>query len=367
MINFLFKNYINLFFKNILYSETWEDFDIDKKALLFKSKDRLLCITSGGSYALNSCLENLSSITSLDSNEVQNYILELKIAAIKNLNYEDFWKFMTIKENRNIRLYKIMRLSLSTNARTYFDKNINIIYNGVLNNGALYFGLKLMKFYLTFFAGRKNISKLVKNSILSSQIELYKKEIEPRIWNIHSKNLSLWSMLLYGVSPDQIRLVKKEDINGIKDIYKFRMKEVFSKTLVKNNFYWYYILTGKYNKKIAPPYLRRENYLKLKENIRKINIVYSDLLRFLKSKGNLKFNKISLSDVLDWVDDKKRDEIIDKINNIRRNDIKVILRTKSRKYFYSEFSLFKMKEGIKYLSKIEKTASYTSVQVFQKL
>ncbi len=323
----------------------------------------MLGITSGGSFALNSCLEKTNTITSLDLNHIQNYILELKISAIDNLSYEEFWTFMTNKDTLNIELYKTIRRGLSKNTKEYFDKNIRIIKNGVLNNGVLHFGLNLMRHYLIFFAGKDKIKSLVNSKNLSEQMELYKYQIEPKIWNFHSNNLSLWSMFLYGVSPKQIRLIRREKIKTIRDIYKKRMEEIFSNDLIRNNFYWYFILTGEYDRKIAPPYLRQENYLTLKKNVKKIKIVYSDILSFIRS-SNKKFKKINLSDVPDWLDDKDRQYLFNEISKISDKNTTLILRTKSKKLLNKEFKEFILKKMPNDLSKIEKSASYNLVQVF---
>ena len=193
MIDLVFKNYVDYLFNGLLYSETWEDFDIEKKAFLFSDKDKVLCITSGGSFALNFCLEKVGYITSVDLNPIQNYILELKISAIKHLSYEDFWDFMTKKDARNRGIYGKIRQDLSKDARNYFDKNASMINKGILNNGALYFGLKMMRRYLNYFAGKENIKRIIEDDSLSHQVQLYKKKLNQEY------GMFILTPFLYGV------------------------------------------------------------------------------------------------------------------------------------------------------------------------
>lgn len=97
----------------IRYSKVWEDHRTLSSALEVTKDDIIISITryiyiivvlckygrqlnyaflarSAGDNTLNLLLENPKKIVAVDLSPAQNAILELKIAAIKNLTYEDY-------------------------------------------------------------------------------------------------------------------------------------------------------------------------------------------------------------------------------------------------------------------------------------
>ena len=78
----------------INYSQCWEDPVILNEALAINSQDTVLSITSGGDNTLALLLQHPQRIISIDFNKTQNYLLELKIAAIQALNHEELLEFL---------------------------------------------------------------------------------------------------------------------------------------------------------------------------------------------------------------------------------------------------------------------------------
>jgi len=72
------------------YYSCWEDIQVIQDALEINTNDIILSITSAGCNIFNFLLYNPKKILSIDFNPYQNYLLELKIEAIKKLDYEEF-------------------------------------------------------------------------------------------------------------------------------------------------------------------------------------------------------------------------------------------------------------------------------------
>src|SRR3989344_294595 len=83
----------------INYSQCWEDPNLLNKALAINSSDAVLSITSGGDNTLFLLSLNPQKIVYIDSNPAQNYLLELKSVAAKNLEYDKFLEFVGVKES----------------------------------------------------------------------------------------------------------------------------------------------------------------------------------------------------------------------------------------------------------------------------
>jgi S-adenosylmethionine-diacylglycerol 3-amino-3-carboxypropyl transferase len=76
---------------NLVYNTCWEDPRLDRVALELKPTDRVLVITSAGCNALDYALAGAGKVHAVDMNPRQNALLELKRAAIKRLDYGDFF------------------------------------------------------------------------------------------------------------------------------------------------------------------------------------------------------------------------------------------------------------------------------------
>jgi len=110
IVSYLFFNYFNSDndyinkisnFKTFIYSIAWEDFKIDSKYFDICETDNVLMITTGGCNILNTLLLNPNNIISCDLSPAQNAILDLKMSAIINLNYNDFWQLFGLGKHDN--------------------------------------------------------------------------------------------------------------------------------------------------------------------------------------------------------------------------------------------------------------------------
>ncbi len=111
---------------NLVYNTCWEDPRLDKQVLNLGPQDNLLVITSAGCNALSYALTGLNHVYAVDMNPRQNALLELKMAAIKNLDYATF--FQMFGNGRLIGVKGIygakLRDALSPWTKRYWDKRI---------------------------------------------------------------------------------------------------------------------------------------------------------------------------------------------------------------------------------------------------
>ncbi|MDX1973722.1 MAG: DUF3419 family protein, partial [Candidatus Sumerlaeia bacterium] len=77
---------------NLVYNCCWEDPRLDRVALEITPQDTILVITSAGCNALDYALLGPAKVNAVDMNRRQNALLDLKIAAIKELEFDDFFR-----------------------------------------------------------------------------------------------------------------------------------------------------------------------------------------------------------------------------------------------------------------------------------
>src|SRR5437762_4108562 len=101
----------------LVFTHNWEDPESDHAALKIKGNDTVMAITSGGCNVLGFLLFDPAMIYSIDINPTQSWLLELKIAAIKSLGFEEFISFAGLEKNSSrLRLYEKMKHLLSSQA-----------------------------------------------------------------------------------------------------------------------------------------------------------------------------------------------------------------------------------------------------------
>ena len=85
----------------LLFTLNWEDPRLDQKALQIQAGDSVFGITSGCCNILEFLLFDPSVIYAVDINPTQSYSMELKIEAIRELNYKEFIQFLGVEQAAN--------------------------------------------------------------------------------------------------------------------------------------------------------------------------------------------------------------------------------------------------------------------------
>src|SRR5262245_20162604 len=117
------------FFKHVLsnqliYNQCWEDCALDQSALKIGPRDRVVTITSAGCNSLNYLLFDPARVDAVDLNPHQTALLELKLAAIRKLQYHDFFAmFGTGRVAKHREKYaQSLRPLLSSRSRKIWDR-----------------------------------------------------------------------------------------------------------------------------------------------------------------------------------------------------------------------------------------------------
>src|ERR1700741_5108641 len=113
--------------RNLVYNQCWEDPAVDNAVLGISREDRIVMITSAGCNALDYLIHDPAGIHCVDVNPNQNALLELKVAAIQALPYEQFFEMFGnghIRGHR--RIYEAqLRPRLTESAQRIWDARIH--------------------------------------------------------------------------------------------------------------------------------------------------------------------------------------------------------------------------------------------------
>jgi len=298
-----------LYSRSLVYNTCWEDPAVDRQALQLRQDDTLLAITSAGCNVLDYALAGAERIEAVDANPRQTALLELKLAGIRGLEYEDFFAlFGRGYHARAKTLYRdALRPQLSEFARAFWDKKIGWFTSPV---GSFYYhGLSgvVARSFRGYLRVRPALAGAV-HALLeiqdpAEQRSLYDERIRPLMWS-RGMNWALsqqLTMSLLGVPYPQRREVQAQHDGGVAGFIRESIEYVFCELPARTNYFWSVYVRGHYTAECCPEYLKPENFLALRngraDSIHPHSCTITEFLR----DNDRPISKFVLLDHMDWM------------------------------------------------------------------
>ena len=294
------------------YSTCNEDSLTEIKALNIKETDEIICVTGSGGRVLNLLIKKPKRMIAIDLNPIQNWLLELKMAAIKNLDYGSYVKFLGLKPCRErLELFTELKNDLSQESCRFWENKKRLITNGILYQGRLERSCKYFSNILKEFMGEK-VDKILSFDNLEEQKGYYE-----TIW----KNDPNWKKIIMDHDSDELNSSQTLYYQGygFHDFIHQAIDKGFKTTLAKNNYYLCMIIDGSYERaEKLPICLEEENYITLRDNLDKIEIVTNDIGAYLKTLDTYAIDKFSISDVGGYLNDEEYRELLKNIIHVSK-------------------------------------------------
>lgn len=348
-----FRDRLDHFVFNAIYSRTlvynacWEDPAVDRQVLGVTSDDNLLVITSAGCNVLDYALLAPKRIYAVDSNPRQTALLELKLAGIRHLSFDDFFAAFGNGYHPEFRaLYtKHLRDDLSEFARGFWDKQCGWFTS---KRGSFYFhGLSglVASGVRRYFKMRPRLRLAVDEMIgardLHEQRDIYDQRIAPLLWNrmVNWTISRQFVMSLLGVPYPQRKLVEAQHSRGIAGFIRDCVEHVFRQLPLASNYFWRLYLTGRYDRECCPEYLKEEGFAALKNGlVDRVSPHTTTVTEFLKGHDE-QISRFVLLDHMDWMSSYYPDALIEEWNAICERaapGARILLRSAHAKPAYLE-------------------------------
>ncbi len=293
---------------NLVYNICWEDPRIDHQMLNLRPEDNVLVITSAGCNALDYILKGCNHVYAVDMNYRQNAVLELKKAAAKLLNYEDYWQLLGEGWHPDVdNLYKnTLRDAMPAEAQKFWDQKLYYFKNQKCPyywHGTSGYFARCINWYLRRRGCKKPIQKLLDAKTIEEQREIYHNELEKKFW---TKSLRWFlnrdtTLSLLGVPLSQ-RIQVEEQYNGkIALFMQDCLEAVLCELPVQDNYFWRVYVTGHYTKECCPEYLKEENFLKLKNGLADQVTTYTMSVEQFLRENDVNISRFILLDHMDWM------------------------------------------------------------------
>jgi len=298
-----------LYSRSLVYNTCWEDPAVDRQALGLTRADVVLVITSAGCNALDYALLGPRRIHAVDANPRQNALLELKLAGVRALDFDDFFRLFGEGSHPEVQgLYeRRLRSQLSPFARAYWDRNHAWFASP---RGSFYFhglsGLVACGFK-AYLAVRPYLASCIRALFgagsLDEQREIYAQNVAPLMWGpgmrwALSRQLTL---SLLGVPRPQRREIEAEHAGGVAAYVRDSVEYVLCQLPLATNYFWRVYLNGRYTRSCCPEYLKPDNFARLKAGLADcIEPHTTTVTEFLRGATE-PISKFILLDHMDWM------------------------------------------------------------------
>jgi len=290
------KDQVNLY--KLIFTLNWEDPEMDRKALNIRPGDAMMTITSGGCNTLAFLLQNPAVIHTIDINPSQSHVIELKIEAMKLLDFKEYLSFVGLEPSENrLKIYSDIRKRLSKAAADFWDYNSAIINNGFLVNGRYERFVKLVGRFIRLIQGSRRINDLFIERSLTDQRIFYEKEWNTwRTRTIFNLFFNKHILARRGLKADYFTF--DDGSNTFAESFFRRFSKVLRDVPVSGNYFLHLYLKGCY-KSIheLPDYLLENNYEIIRSRLDRIHIVTGDAKKWLGETPDNSLNCLSLSNI----------------------------------------------------------------------
>ena len=293
-----------LVFHGIVFNMSWEDPEMDRRALKVGPGDTVVSISSAGCNPLNFLCQSPDKLIAIDGNPAQNALVELKLAAIGTLDHATFFDIFAARRPAVVsKVYRSrLRPNLSPQSQAFWDKNLWMVHRGLYDFGKMGAAARIVRLVLPLIGiSKKRMEQFFELRSLEEQQAMYRKYVEPRLWGPLVQRLceSRWFMYLCGVHPRQLDLV--DGRHGIYAYVKERIEHALTEVPIYDNYFLSVTATGRFRGDHVPPYLLEKNFETLRNNRDRVTVVNGWLGPYLDTREPGSINKFNLLDIFDWM------------------------------------------------------------------
>lgn len=300
-----------IYSRSLVYNTSWEDPAVDRRALDLGPDDTVLVITSAGCNALDYALTGPKRVHAVDANPRQNALLELKLAGIRRLEFDDFFALFGEGGHPRFRemYHDALRGDLTPFAQQFWDARVHWFSHADRRGSFYYFGLSgiVARSFRHFLAVkpklRRGLDELLEARTLDRQREVYDTMVADALWTptvswVLSRQLTM-SML--GVPHPQRKEVERQHSGGVGGFVRDAVEYVICQLPIWTNYFWTLYMRGRYTRDNCPEYLHRPKFEALKAGgVDRIQLHTCTVTDFLH-RTQERISKYVLLDHMDWM------------------------------------------------------------------
>ncbi|MCI4626772.1 MAG: DUF3419 family protein [Candidatus Magnetoovum sp. WYHC-5] len=290
---------------DLLYTYTIEDPETDNKWMDFTpkpDKHHILLLTSGGDNVLKWVAdERFDSVTCVDLNMNQNFLLEWKIACLQAFDKDTVWQLLGLGRHKDIdTIWNTISTELSPGAQFFWKTRLQFFKEGLYFQGNYGYFIKIMIF-IAKLAGLYNVIQKQIETPSQQNLNRIRNSLVVRMllnwkWYILEKPI-LWTLM--GIPKKQIEHIYQNQT--LSEYVQNVMIGMIEHLSWNDNYFIKVLLSGEFAPSCHPPYLNDECLIRFKDDKvwKRLTILCDYFVNALNKK---KYTRVIMSDHLDWLD-----------------------------------------------------------------
>lgn len=299
----------------IYYSHVNEDNRVERQLLETSGCTTVVAVAGSGERVLALLdKEDLEKFYAVDVNEEALFLLQLKLAALKALNVEEYLQFvghLPVQKDARQQWFNQLKNKLSASCKMYWQKHISVIGKGILYTGHFEKFLQRVRPSVNFFLGKSFTPVLSGGSP-------HAKTFPKKKWTLLARIFSWrWIYTLWG-NRDTAFIGKGSAINHIPE----SLDRIIYKGEAASCFMTHLIFKGhlrEMKEADIPPSFQKDVLQRIKQRLisstLEVNYHHGDILGFANSEQSSDNQSIfySASDILSFENFSYLEQLLDKI------------------------------------------------------
>ncbi len=327
-------------FHGLVYTQIWEDPEIDLEALDLHSDSHVVAIASGGCNVLSYLTGNPERITALDLSLAHVALNRLKLEAACRLpSWEAFYRFFGAADaEANIAAYeRLIAPYLDGPSRHYWEgrslqqlgrRRISIFARNAYRHGVLgrFIGLS----HAIARAYGVDLRELLSARTLEEQRQFFETAMAP----LFDKRAVRWAtanrLSLYGLGIPPAQYEALAGGSDMRHVLRSRLERLACGFSLDDNYFAWQAFGRSYADNASgplPPYLRREHFDVVRARAHRVDVMNRSITEYLADCPDGSRDRYVLLDAQDWMTDAQLDALWTEITRTARPGARVIFRT----------------------------------------
>jgi S-adenosylmethionine-diacylglycerol 3-amino-3-carboxypropyl transferase len=327
-------------FRGLVYTQIWEDPEIDLEALALGPDSHVVAIASGGCNVLSYLTADPARITAVDLSRAHVALNRLKLVAATRLpSWQAFYGFFgTADDPANVAAYhRLIAPHLDPQSRAYWEsrgvqhlgrRRISIFARNAYRHGVL------GRFIGIAHAAARIYGVDLRDLLSARSLDEQRRFFETMLVPLFDKPAVRWAtanrLSLYGLG---IPPAQYEALAGGRDmgtVLRSRVERLACGFSLDDNYFAWQAFGRRYSRDAGgplPPYLRREQFDAVRARVDRVEVLNRSVTEYLAGCPDASRDRYVLLDAQDWMTDEQLNALWAEITRTARPGARVIFRT----------------------------------------
>jgi S-adenosylmethionine-diacylglycerol 3-amino-3-carboxypropyl transferase len=327
-------------FRGLVYTQIWEDPEVDLEALQLRPDNHIVAIASGGCNVLSYLVHDPARITAVDLSNAHVALNRLKLMSLNRLpNWETYYRFFGAADDEaNVAAYdRLIAAHLDSQSRLYWEgrslqqlgrRRISIFARNAYRHGVL--GRFIGVTHALCRAYGVDLNELLSARTLEEQREFFETALAP----LFDKRAVRWAtanrLSLYGLGIPPAQYEALAGGTDMRHVLRQRLERLACGFSLDDNYFAWQAFGRSYAENASgplPPYLRREHFDTLRARADRVEVLNRSVTEYLAGCADASRDRYVLLDAQDWMTDAQLNALWAEITRTARPGARVIFRT----------------------------------------